>query len=225
MPDACAHSAPVQTRILIIDDHTTFAELLAGALDREPDMACVGFAGSVAEGVDKCRDLSPDAVIMDYQLGDGTGLMAAARILDFAAHTRIIMLTGHPTPAAMGQAAALGICAFLPKDGSLATLLEMLRHARVGSMAVPPALFAVREHPSIGFGIAPLNLTQREREILHLMVMGNGVPANARALGISEHTCRGYVKSILAKLGVHSQLEAVAVATRRGLLCSDAPAP
>lgn len=209
-----------QARVLIVDDHTTFAELLAQALEREPDLTCVGFAADITAAMEQCDRLRPDVVVMDYHLPDGDGITAAERLLARAPETRVVMLTGDPDPQALTRAAGSGICAFLPKDGSLATLLETLRHARNGGMMVHPLLVtqlgARKRAPTHPAGFAAL--THREVDVLRLMAEGKDVRANAKALGISENTCRGYVKSILSKLGAHSQLEAVAVAGKLGLL-------
>lgn len=205
-------------RILVVDDHTTFSELLTRALDMESDLSCVGSARTVEEAVARCMALTPDVVVMDYHLAGGNGLDAAEIILAGAPQTRILMLTGDPTRAALGRAADLGICAFLPKDGSLATLLDSLRRATRGSMVVDPALLAAFAAEPAAGNVAPTPLTLRELGVLRLMADGNDVRTNARALGITDSTCRGHVKAILAKLGAHSQLEAVAVASRLGLL-------
>lgn len=209
-----------QARVLIVDDHTTFAELLAQALEREPDLTCVGFAADITAAMEQCERLRPDVVVMDYHLPDGDGITAAERLLARAPETRVVMLTGDPDPQALTRAAGSGICAFLPKDGSLTTLLETLRHARNGGMMVHPLLVtqlgARKRAPAHPTGFAAL--THREVDVLLLMAEGKDVRANAKALGISENTCRGYVKSILSKLGAHSQLEAVAVAGKLGLL-------
>ena len=209
-------------RVLVVDDHLTFAELLAGALDREIDLATVGCARSVDEAVMQFQALDPDAVVLDYHLAGGDGLDAAARIMALNRKARIIMLTGDPTHDALERAAEIGVCAFLPKDGSLATVLDSLRHARAGSMMVDPSLLtqlAARRAPELPSAVT---LTGRELAVLRLMADGNDVRTNARILGISESTCRGYVKAILGKLDAHSQLEAVAIATRRGLLGGNA---
>ncbi|MET1086305.1 MAG: BTAD domain-containing putative transcriptional regulator [Arthrobacter sp.] len=129
-------------RILIVDDHTTFSDLLAGALDREPDLKSVGAAKSVASAVTMFQDLRPDVVIMDLYLTDGSGLNAAERILSEAPETRIVMLTGNPSQEALREAARMGICGFLPKDGALGVMLDTLRHARAGNMIVHPSLVA-----------------------------------------------------------------------------------
>jgi DNA-binding SARP family transcriptional activator/ActR/RegA family two-component response regulator len=127
-------------RILIVDDHTTFSELLAGALDREPDLRSVGAAKTAASAVAMFQDLRPDVVIMDLFLPDGSGLSAAERILKDAPQTRIVMLTGNPSQEALREAARMGICGFLPKDGALGVMLDTLRHVRTGNLIVSPSL-------------------------------------------------------------------------------------
>ncbi|MBG6225475.1 DNA-binding SARP family transcriptional activator/ActR/RegA family two-component response regulator [Arthrobacter sp. CAN_A2] len=126
--------------ILIVDDHTTFSDLLAGALDREPDFRSIGAATTVDEAATMFRELRPDVVVMDLYLADGSGLNAAERILAEAPQARIVMLTGNPSQEALREAARMGICGFLPKDGSLGVMLDTLRHARPGNMIVHPSL-------------------------------------------------------------------------------------
>ena len=210
-----AEGCAARTSILVVDDHTTFAELLTGALSQEPDLRSVGVADDVESSVRLCAALRPDVVVMDYHLSGGNGVTASARILRERPGTRIVMLTGDPTQHVLEAAASTGICAFLPKDGSLATLLETIRNARCGTMAVHPSLLAA---PARRPAAEVPALTQRELQVLRLMAEGHGVGANARLLNITPNTCRGYVKTILSKLGAHSQLEAVAAASRLGLL-------
>ncbi len=137
-----ANQETERLRILIVDDHTTFSDLLAGALNREPDLKSVGAAKSVASAVDMFRDLRPDVVIMDLYLPDGSGLKAAERILSESPEARIVMLTGNPSQEALREAARMGVCGFLPKDGALGVMLDTLRHAHTGNMIVHPSLVA-----------------------------------------------------------------------------------
>ena len=221
MAGTSAHSRGADERritVLVIDDHRTFAELLIQALSREEDITSVGWAGTVADGTARALDLRPDVIVLDYHLPDGTGLAAAERIFKAAPATRIVMLTGAAPREAMEQAAGLGICAFLPKDGSLSTVLDAIRHSRHGAFFVHPSLL-VQTAPTSAPVTGPVPmLTPREHEVLRLMSTGADVRTSANKLGMSMNTCRGHVKSILAKLGAHSQLEAVASATRLGLL-------
>jgi DNA-binding SARP family transcriptional activator/ActR/RegA family two-component response regulator len=135
-------AAAGRLRILIVDDHTIFSDLLAGALDREPDLKSLGAAKSVDAAVAMFRELRPDVVIMDLHLADGSGLEAAAHILSEDPQTRVVMLTGDPTQEALREAAGMGVCGFLPKDGALGIMLDALRHARPGNMIVHPSLVA-----------------------------------------------------------------------------------
>lgn len=137
-----SRQATERLRILIVDDHTTFSDLLAGALDREPDFISVGAAKSVESAVTLFRDLRPDVVVLDLYLPDGSGLKAAERILSETPEARIVMLTGNPSQEALREAARMGVCGFLPKDGSLGVMLDTLRHAHPGNMIVHPSLVA-----------------------------------------------------------------------------------
>jgi DNA-binding NarL/FixJ family response regulator len=223
-----AATAGQVTRILVVDDHRTFAELLSMALDSEPDLTCVGHALSAGEAFALAARLRPDVVIMDVQLPDLDGLEATRRLVADCPALRVIVLTAHVGPEFVARAAAAGACAFLPKDGALAEMLRTVRTAHRGTLVLMPeavlALAADRAGGAAGeWGSEAADylgpaLTPRERDVLALMGAGLDPRAIARRLGISLHTSRGHVKSLLAKLGAHSQLEAVVVASRRGLI-------
>ena len=102
----------------------------------------------------------------------------------------------------------------LPKDGALNDLLAAIRTARRGQVILSPSAIAAGH----GSADVPVSLTPREHAVLEMLGDGLDAQGIARRLGISLNTCRGYVKTILSKLGAHSQLEAVAVASRLGLL-------
>lgn len=137
-------------RVLIVDGHTTFSDLLAGALDWEPDLKSVGAATTVESATTMFRELRPDVVLVDLYLSDGSGLQVAERILAEAPKARIVMLTGSPSQEALREAARMGICGFLPKDGSLGALLDTLRHAHPGNMIVHPSLITGLGAPATG---------------------------------------------------------------------------
>jgi len=205
--------------VLVVDDHSTFAELLTGALDREPDLVSVGHATTGAAGVAMFAKLRPDVVLMDLQLPDIDGFAATAQIKAISPQARVIMLTAHVTAAVVAAAAASGVCGFLPKDGHLADMLRILRTAEPGNMAVDPALLArLMGQPQTPSRVLSRPLTQREHTVLARMADGKDVTNIARELNISAHTCRGHVKAVLSKLGAHSQLEAVIIAVRIGLV-------
>jgi DNA-binding NarL/FixJ family response regulator len=224
-----AFSDAAPTRVMVVDDHQTFAELLSGALDREPDLTSVGSAASGGEAVEMSRSLRPDLVMMDVQLPDMDGFAATEQITLESPWTRVIMLTAHTDPAFVLRAARAGACAFLPKDGSLHQMLTTIRAATLGGFLCAPELTAaVQRSPWDGRPTAPLAvppggapvpvLTQREQDVLGLLAEGLQVRDVAERLGITEVTCRGYVKGLLVKLDAHSQLQAVVAAWRYGIL-------
>lgn len=206
-------------RVLVVDDHNTFAELLTGAIDRERDLVSVGHATNGADAVAMFAELRPDVVLMDVQLPDIDGFAATAAILAMSPDARVIMLTANVTADAVANAAASGVCGFLAKDGHLADLLSTVRTAKRGSLAVDPALVTrLIDTPRTARRALARPLSQRELAVLIRMADGRDVTTIARELHISSHTCRGHVKSVLSKLGAHSQLEAVITAVRIGLI-------
>ena len=210
------------TRILIVDDHRTFAELFAIGLEREPDLEPVGHARTTAEALEMTESLRPDLVIMDVRLGDGDGIAATAELTRTYEHLCVIVLTGHPDPSLVARAAEAGACGFLPKDGALDSMLHALRSARRGSLVLPPEMLALMtptgNHASEPRSPGVPQLTTRELEVLELLGRGLNPRTIARRTALSEDECRGLLKSVMGKLGAHSALEAVVTANRYGLI-------
>lgn len=207
-------------RVLVVDDHRTFAELLAGAL-ASSGMTSVGVAHTANDAVTLSQRLQPDVVVMDIQMPHQDGLTATRRIREVAPNSVIAIVTAHRDPDWVVRAAQAGASAFIPKDGSLAEMLDILRQARAGHMLVAPSTFAdrpARPNHDGEFTEPTPTLTRREHEVLTCLAQGMQVKAIARVLGITPETCRGYVKSLHAKLGARSQLEAVLRGQRLGLL-------
>lgn len=208
-------------RILVVDDHRSFAELLSLALSVEPDLECVGIAASGGEAVTLARDLTPDIIVMDIEMPKKDGLATTRRLREVVPGSVIVVVTAHRDPQWVVRATQAGASGFVPKNGSLPEMLDVLRRAQPGGMLVAPSTFteahsAGSPAPSTTTNIPAL--TQREREVLVWLGRGMAPKAIARVLGISLNTCRGYVKSLLVKLGVNSQLEAVIKAQKLGLI-------
>jgi len=208
--------------VLVVDDHQTFADLLEFALEGEPDFSCVGAAHSVAAALVQVELLRPDLIVMDVQLGDGDGVEATALITARDPHARVVVLTAHADASLMRRAADAGACCLLRKDGSLPDLLNALRRARRGGFVVHPNLLMALVSGGLDRDCNIPALSRREGEVLQMLALGMDARAIGVQLGISVNTCRGYVKSLLLKLNAHTQLEAVAVANRNGLI--NAPA-
>jgi DNA-binding NarL/FixJ family response regulator len=206
------------TTVLVVDDHRTFSDLLELALAGEQGLECVGTAHNAAEALALAEQLRPDVVVMDARLGDDDGIATAAELTARFPEQRVVVLTAHADSVMMQRAADAGACCLLPKDGSLPDMLQALRTARRGGLVVHPALLRVlvTAQPAPAVNLPPL--TPREQEVLLLLAEGVDARTIARRLGISVNTCRGYVKSIFLKLDAHSQLEAVAIARKHGLV-------
>lgn len=211
-------SGPAVRRVLIVDDHQTFSELLSFALTAQPDLECVGTAENGAKGVAMASELQPDLVVLDIEMPQLDGLAAARRIREVAPAAVVTMVTAHRDPEWMVRATQAGAAAFIPKNGSLVEMLDVLRRARPGGMLVAPSAFAVGAVAAASTARAQPALTQRERDVLACLGKGMAPKAIARVLGISINTCRGYVKALLAKMEVSSQLEAVVRAQELGML-------
>ena len=224
-PDQLARtSASSAPRVLIVDDHRTFAELLSGAL-QAAGMEVVGTAHSAAQAVAMAQDVQPDVVVMDIQMPRQDGLSATRRLREVAPTTVVAVVSDHRDPEWVVRASQAGASAFIPKEGSLAEMIDVLTRVRLGQMLIAPSTFATA--PTAGNRPAPVDevvprLTRREQEVLDCLGRGMHVKAIARVLGITLETCRGYAKSLHAKLGVHSQLEAVVKAQHLGLLLPSA---
>jgi DNA-binding NarL/FixJ family response regulator len=209
-------------RVLVVDDHRTFAELLSGAL-ASAGMDAIGTAHSAAQAVAMAQDLQPDIVVMDIEMPRQDGLAATRRIREVAPDAVVAVVTAHRDPDWVVRAAQAGASAFIPKDGSLAEMIDVLSRVQPGQMLVAPSTFAgsaPRSSSEAGSRDVVPQLTRREQEVLDCLGRGMQVKAIARVLGITLETCRGYVKSLHAKLGVRSQLEAVVKAQQLGLLSS-----
>jgi DNA-binding NarL/FixJ family response regulator len=206
------------TRVQIVDDHHIFADLLALALDGEPDLECVGTASTMAGAIALALRERPGVIVMDIQLRGENGLDATRRIRDLLPDVIIVVVSAHSDPNWVVKAAQAGASAFAPKSGSLTELLAVIRTAGPGTMLVAASLYAQVAGTLPEPRQSSERLTAREQEVLTLMGQGVAPAQIAMLLNISLNTCRGYVKSIHSRLGVRSQLEAVVKAQRLGLI-------
>ena len=198
-----------ETTVLIVDDHRSFADLLAAALGSVPMMRCVGTASSAAEGIRLVAELAPSVVVMDIQMPGTDGLAATRRLRQASPRTAVAVVTAHRDGDWVARSAQAGASAFIPKSGSLAEMVEMLREARPGRMVVAPSLLSAPERRTDRTRELACHLTERESEVLGLIGQGLQTKSIARVMGISQHTCRGHIKTVYAKLSVSSRIAAV----------------
>ena len=210
-------------RVLCIDDQRSFKEALRLAISTEEDMVCDNAASNVEEGLNILATTDIDVVLMDLDLPEVDGVEGTRRVKAAHPDVRVVVLTAMADLDTFVRTMAAGADGFVAKDSPLDVVLAALRsRAEPGLLLDDETLRSLRERvaPRAEAGQwawAP-DLTEREREVLALLAAGIDPQTIARQLGIRVHTCRGYVRNVLVKLGAHSQLEAVAVARRYGLI-------
>ena len=202
-------------RVVLVDDHRTFVELLQFALASTPGFECVGVAFTPEAGLELVASCRPDLVVMDHQFPGCAhdGVQATAAITARYPDVRVALLSGHADADLAHRASGAGAHALLPKDGSLPDLLSALLAVQPGMLVVSPHLLDVS-----AASVLPDPLSAREHDVLGMLAVGLRAQDIADQLGISKNTCRGYIKSILWKLDAHTQLEAVVNARRRGIV-------
>jgi DNA-binding NarL/FixJ family response regulator len=209
-------------RVLIVDDHQMMAEGVRAALESEPDIEVVAMAGTAADAVARAEETLPDVVLMDFRLPDRDGSQATLDVRAAVPGVAVVMLTGFGDDATLTRAIDAGCAGFVHKTADIDTVVDAVRRARAGEPVFSAEdLSKLVRH--LRGDTAPVggDLTARELEVLQFLAEGVTTDALAERLYISKHTARSHVRNILAKLGAHSKLEAVAIAARAGIVTLD----
>jgi two-component system, NarL family, response regulator DevR len=209
-------------RVLIVEDHPVVAEGLSSLLEDYPEVTVTGVAASVAAVIPAVERATADVAVIDYHLPDGTAYDAVDRIRSQSPSTAIVIISADDSDEPLLAAMNVGASGFLIKSATGQEIIRVIRAAAVGETVMPAgmitrALALYRESTRQHAGQALVEtLTPRERQILAMMTHGTDNRTVAERLQISYATVRTHVRSILAKLGARSQLEAVAKAREWG---------
>lgn len=214
-----------QIRVLIADDHILFAEGLKLLLERDERVQVVGTARSVAEAIALAREMGPEVVLMDQCLADEKGLQAIARIRELVPQTSVIVLADSAANDTVAGVMEAGVAGLVEKAVHPAELVRAIERARDGENLFSPAIVSEvmrlrsrRERDAAERRRTVGALTPRERQVLGLLAEGCDSKGIATRLGLSVHTARDHVQSVLEKLGSHSRIEAVIRAGELGLV-------
>jgi DNA-binding NarL/FixJ family response regulator len=210
--------------VLVGDDHAVFADALQARLARECDLGPVTVAYRARDVVGKTAAGQPAVVILDVVLADASGLDLIEEIRRVSPDSKIVMLTAGAAVEDVITALTRGARAWLPKTIDSDRLVRVVRGVHRGEAWVAPDLLGrvLTDLTSRATGQHnPLStLTARESQVLQCMVDGLSRPEIAIRLGLSSNTVRTHTQNLIAKLGVHSTLESVALALRHGLRAS-----
>ncbi|MDP9457016.1 MAG: DNA-binding response regulator [Actinobacteria bacterium] len=213
---------PDSLRVLIADDHPLFRDGMRGLLSTQPDMEVVGEATAGEEAVALAAELSPDVVLMDIKMPGTGGIEATRRILAARPDARVLVVTMFEDDATVFTAMRAGARGYVLKDDDKDDVLGAIRTVGRGGAVFGPGVAArmsdlfARDRPAVPRESFP-TLTDREREMLHLMMKGASNADISRLLSLSPKTVANYVSSILHKLQVADRAGAIVRAQEAGL--------
>jgi DNA-binding NarL/FixJ family response regulator len=224
-PKSPARRGHARIHVALVDQYPLFSEALGVAISREDDLDFVGSAANPDGAIDLITDRVVDVCVVDAdfrdpQKADLDGIDVVRQIKEARPELRVLILAERMEVDTMARAASEGACGFLPKTSTLEEICRAIRTAKDGGMFVEQSLVAplierLRRGRSIAGGSARADITPREHEVLTLLGEGLDVTAISQRMEISINTARGHVRSLLIKLGAHSQLEAVVEAVHQ----------
>ena len=204
-------------RVMLVDDHAVVRSGLGAFLSVMPDLELVGEAENGDEAFVRCGLLKPDVVLMDLIMPGTDGVTATRRIHEKYPHVHIIALTSFQENALIQGALAAGATGYLMKNISARELAAAIRSAYAGKMTLSPEAAEALVHARAQASEMDC-LTEREREVLKLMVDGCSNAQIAETLVVSLSTVKFHIGNILMKLHVENRVGAVTVAMQKKLV-------
>lgn len=203
-------------KVLLVDDHELIRQGLRRSFERHIDFEVVAEAGSVHEAVRAAAEVSPDVVIMDVRLPDGTGFDATRELRLAYPRIGIVVLTMYAGDEQLFAALEAGASSFIPKDAPADDVVDAARHA----VAQPNSFSTADLAEALKRRLNPTGprLSPREAEVLQLLAEGLGVSSLAKRLFISESTTKTHISKVYEKLGAANRSQALMNALRLGLL-------
>ena len=200
-------------RVLCVDDHAITREGISLLVNSQPDMSIVAQASSGREAIECFRRHRPDVTLMDLRLPDMSGIDLIVAIRAEFPQARIVVLTTFAVDFDIQRTLKAGVRSYLLKSMPPSEMLDTLRQVHAGKKRVPPEIAArIAEH------LAEEPLTEREIEVLKLVMFGNRNRDVASRLFISVETVKAHMKHIMEKLSASDRTHAITIAAQRGIL-------
>ncbi len=203
-------------RVLLVDDHELFRSSLRTRLEQEDGILPVGEAATAKQAVSKARALQPDVVLLDLVLPRRSGYDAIPDLLKACPSTNIVVVSSQTQPTSVRQAVGAGARGYVPKRASDTELIEAVRRVAAGERYVDPQLGAQVVAPDDVPALEPIS--DRERDVLHLLAMGYTNQEIGSKLFISVRTVDTHRAHIMQKLGLETRAELVLFALANGLM-------
>lgn len=204
-------------RILLVDDHDMVRRGLAVFLLAYDDLVLVGEAANGVEALEKCAELQPDVVLMDLMMPVMDGTAAIRLIRQRYPDTQVIALTSFSEERLVENALQAGAIGYLYKNVSVDDLAAAIRAACCGQPTLAPEATRVLIHKTTQPLPPGQDLSEREREVLRLLVEGRSNPEIAELLNVGRSTVKTHVSHIMEKLGVNTRVEVAKLAIKHNL--------
>lgn len=209
-------------RLLVADDHTVLRECLVTALRASGDCVVVGEAGDGIAAVEQAHALRPDVAVIDISMPRLSGIDVVRRLTEELPRTRVLVLTMHEEDEYVVQMVRAGAAGYLVKHAATEELLNAIRAIAAGGVYFGPyatKILAERLHSPQDLPQDPYgSLSDREREVLHLVVDGLTIKEIAKRLDITMKAAENHRSRVLSKLGVRNSAELVRYAVRKRIV-------
>jgi DNA-binding NarL/FixJ family response regulator len=208
-------------RVLIVDDHPVVHDGVASVLNRTSDIRLVGSVQTADEVIPALERFSPDIALLDIRLSGTDGLTLVGTMIEARPALRVIMFSAYDVDEYVFAAIRAGARGYLLKGAPGAEMLAAIRKVHAGDSYLSPGLSTKLVDQMQARSHGTRVLTAREQMVLGLMASGLSNREIAGSLAITERTVKFHVTAILNKLGADNRTQAVALASRRGLLPPD----
>ncbi|MEP6559726.1 MAG: response regulator transcription factor [Nakamurella sp.] len=207
--------------VLIIDDHPMVAEGLAAALETHHGISVIGIERNCAAGLAAAARLNPDLVLLEQRLPDGLGTGLLPTLFAHQPGVKVLVVTADDSDEVLAQAFRAGAAGVISKKNRVAVLITAIRATANGEPVITPdTLRRLLPYLASAGSRVGADLTDRERDVLRLLVEGTSTASLAARLFVAPATARNHIQSVITKLGAHSRLEAVSIALRENILAT-----
>lgn len=215
--------------VLMVEDHKLLRVGLRSLFNESDDIKVIAEAETGKEAVEKAKVMSPDVILMDIGLPDISGIEATKRILANNLEQKVMMLTSHIDEKEVMDSLSAGAYAYVLKDINTEFLIMVIKSVSQGAIWLDPQIVPLirgksscfipqKQNSRAAFRAQHGNLTEREYEVLKLVVDGQSNAEIASTLTISEHTAKAHVCNIIQKLVVDDRTQAAVKAIKEGLV-------